>query len=985
MTGPVHTQVDDRYTRVASGAPALDDDIVRDILVTHYGLTTTSIEFLPGEIDRTVAITTPRGERYALKVSASHAEPPELELQNRLLDHLARDTSRLTFPRVVATRDGARSTSATLSSGIHVVRLTTWIEGQTLARTAWRSPALLRELGATAAATVAALESFTDPAAERTHQWDTRDASRLTRASLFAVADAADRGAVETILGWFDADVAPALGRLPISVIHQDLNDSNVLVARDPRGGVHVTGVLDVGDAQRTVQVAELAVLVANAMVGEESPLMAARNVIAGFHERRPLSEAELDVVMQMAAARACMTAVTWTRRVADDPSNERAARRSAAFWPLVRILAVQPPLLLVATARASAGLATTQFCAEVATWLPGAPAVPPIAGALGMVRVDLTPSGDDDDPVLLLSQHGGAALVVAPHGEPRMSRASRRAAGHAEPATVPLFASVHVVPDTPVVAPFDATVVVEGDLVTLSPSAPAAPEFTVLLRGIARAVTDGVVAAGAILGRAAASPGGVVIQLAPAGHVPPLFARPSEADAWLSVCPDPLPLLFGREMQVPARLHTSDVLSKRAHHFARSQRSYFARPMNLVRASGVWFTDDNGYQYLDSINNVTHVGHGHPRVVAAAVRQMRRLNTNSRFVYPELPAYAERLAATLPDPLEVVFFVCSGSEANDLALRIARTVTGRESALVIDGAYHGNTYAVTGLSPNRYKGPGGRGAPTTTREVPMPDLYRGAGPSDAADAGRHFAGLARAAIADMAAAGTPPAAFFAESLMGTAGQIVHPPGYLREVFGAVREVGGLCVSDEVQVGFGRLSRDHFWGFELQDVVPDIVTMGKPIGNGHPMAAVVTTREIADAFDTGMRYFNTFGGNPVSCAVGMAVLDVLEEEGLQAAAAATGEYFKQRLHELQGRHGLIGDVRGEGLYLGIELVRDRATKEPAREEAHAITERMKDDGVITYPNGIFDNCLKIKPPMIFGREHVDIYVEALDRILREGW
>jgi 4-aminobutyrate aminotransferase-like enzyme len=311
----------------------------------------------------------------------------------------------------------------------------------------------------------------------------------------------------------------------------------------------------------------------------------------------------------------------------------------------------------------------------------------------------------------------------------------------------------------------------------------------------------------------------------------------------------------------------------------------------------------------------------------------------------------------------------------------MARQVTGRRDVLVVDGAYHGNTSVLTGLSPNRYKGPGGTGPDPTTHEVEQPNRYRGPHGYDDPRAGHAYAESVRRVVDRLT---TPPAAFIAESVMGTAGSIFYPDGYLAEAFTAVRAAGGLCVADEVQVGFGRLG-DVFWGFESQGVVPDIVTMGKPMGNGHPMAAVVTTREIADAFDAGMKYFNTFGGNPVSCAIGAAVLDEIEAEGLRRHAAETGRHFRHALDELAGRHELIGDVRGHGMYLGVELVRDRESKEPATEEALHVSELMKDEGVLVYPTGSANNVLKIKPPLTFTATDADLFTSVLDDVLRRDW
>ncbi|MCA9991674.1 MAG: aminotransferase class III-fold pyridoxal phosphate-dependent enzyme, partial [Anaerolineales bacterium] len=371
---------------------------------------------------------------------------------------------------------------------------------------------------------------------------------------------------------------------------------------------------------------------------------------------------------------------------------------------------------------------------------------------------------------------------------------------------------------------------------------------------------------------------------------------------------------------------------------------------------------------------------HSHPHVVRAAQQQLAVLNTNTRYLHPLLGEYAARLTATLPEPLSVCFFVCSGSEANELALRLARTHTGREDLLVIDGAYHGNTAALIDASPYKHNGPGGRGAPPHIHAVPMPDPYRGRFPGP--DSGPAYARLVQAAIAAMQAQGRAPAGFIAEPVLGCGGQVVLPAGYLQQAFAYVRAAGGLCIADEVQVGFGRVG-SHFWGFQTQGVLPDIVTLGKPIGNGHPLAAVVTTPAIAASFANGMEYFNTFGGNPVSCAVGLAVLDVLESEGLQAHARQVGERLLAGLRGLMTRHTLIGDVRGLGLFVGVELVTDRVAKHPAGGQAAYVVERMKERGILISSDGPDHNVLKLKPPLVFSAANADHLVQTLDEILAE--
>ena len=424
----------------------------------------------------------------------------------------------------------------------------------------------------------------------------------------------------------------------------------------------------------------------------------------------------------------------------------------------------------------------------------------------------------------------------------------------------------------------------------------------------------------------------------------------------------------------------TAEIIRLRRRHIAPSLSISYEKPLHIVRGFMQYLYDDEGRQYLDGVNNVCHVGHCHPRVVKAAQDQMAVLNTNTRYLHEHIATYARRLAGLLPAPLGVCFFVCSGSEANELALRLARTYTGRRDVIVLDAAYHGNTTTLIDISPYKLDGPGGYPTPDYVHRVRLPDGYRGVYRYGDPEAGRRYAGDVREAIQRMQDGGRAPAAFIAESLAGCAGQVEFPPGYLEAAYRHVREAGGLCIADEVQVGFGRVG-SHFWGFETQGVVPDIVTLGKPIGNGHPLGAVVTTPEIAAAFANGMEYFNTFGGNPVSCAVGLAVLDVIAGEGLQEHARRTGAYLKQRLEDLAGRHASIGDVRGRGLFLGVELVRNRETREPAALEAARVVERMKEKGILLSTDGPLHNVLKIKPPLPFDEKNADQVADSLDTVL----
>ncbi|NNF57791.1 MAG: aminotransferase class III-fold pyridoxal phosphate-dependent enzyme [Rhodothermaceae bacterium] len=451
--------------------------------------------------------------------------------------------------------------------------------------------------------------------------------------------------------------------------------------------------------------------------------------------------------------------------------------------------------------------------------------------------------------------------------------------------------------------------------------------------------------------------------------HLVPL--DPAEAGARLAEPTglDPFP---EREEDVDA------LLDQRARFVNPALSLAYREPIRMVRGQGQYLFDQRGRPFLDLVNNVCHVGHCHPRVVEAGQRQMARLNTNTRYLYDGLTDYAERLVATLPDPLEVCFFVNSGSEANELALRLARTYTGRNDMLVVDGAYHGHTSSLIALSPYKFMGAGGTGHPEPwVHIVPVADGYRGPHKGQGRDAGTAYGDEVGRVIEE---AGAPVAGFISESLLGCGGQVIPPEGYFETAYQHVRAAGGVCIADEVQVGFGRVGT-HFWAFEMQGVVPDIVVMGKPIGNGHPMAAVVTTRAIADAFANGMEFFATFGGNPVSCAIGLAVLDVIRDEGLQVHALTVGTRLRDGLRGLMTRHELIGDVRGAGLFIGVELVRDRATLEPAAEEATDLVNRLKARGLLLSTDGPLHNVIKIKPPMVLTADDADLAVRLFDEEL----
>jgi 4-aminobutyrate aminotransferase-like enzyme len=462
-----------------------------------------------------------------------------------------------------------------------------------------------------------------------------------------------------------------------------------------------------------------------------------------------------------------------------------------------------------------------------------------------------------------------------------------------------------------------------------------------------------------------------------------PGVGEPGFAEVWADLYPRPDDFAgLAPETFAPQGRDKAALLTRRRERLGDNLSISYRTPLKIVRGEDVWLYDETGRAYLDCYNNVAHVGHCHPRVVAAIARQAARLNTNTRYLHDTIIDYADRLAATLPPELDHFYFVCSGSEANELALRMARTATGRPDMLVLDWAYHGTTQGLIDVSPYKYKRRGGSGRPEHTHELPVPEVYRAPDDWPADEIGRRHAIRAAEIVRDLVAAGRPPAAFLAETIPSVAGQVFLPPDYLALVYAVIRAAGGLCIADEVQVGFGRVG-GAMWAFQEHGVVPDIVTMGKPAGNGHPLAVVAVRGEIARRFANGMEYFNTFGGNPVSCAAGLAVLDVLAEERLLANAGVQGDRLLDDFRGLAERYPAIGDVRGRGLFIGIELVRDRTSKAHDGAAASAIVNRARELGVLAGTDGPYDNVIKLRPPMTFRREHAEMLVETLDRAMAD--
>jgi 4-aminobutyrate aminotransferase-like enzyme/Ser/Thr protein kinase RdoA (MazF antagonist) len=972
------------------------------------------------------------GDCAVLKIANAREQRSVIEAQQRAMTLVA--TTLDVVPRIITTMDREIVTPIAGEDGReHLVWAITHVAGHPLAEQRRRSPNLLADLGHRIGELTLALARFDHPAIHRDFHWDLARGRAVIDQHRALVTDHTLGALIDALTARFDDHVLPLLPSLRTSALHNDLNDHNVLVG----GGTddfysrhqRITGIVDFGDMVHGYTVGDLAIAAAYVCISADDPLRAVAAVVRGYHAVFPLKDAEISALFGLIVLRLCTSVVLAAHQRAQNPGNAYLDVSQDAIRRMLPKLEKIPFGLATAVFRGACSLAPVPTSDHVRKWL----------GANTAKFAPILPVDLRTEPCTVLDLSIGSALVSGDEHQNTEPRLSRRIADalrddgtfigvgrYDEPRLLyvaPFFAmgpdarderrTVHIGLDlfadagTPVHAPLAGTVhafadnrIVQdyGPVIVLRHTTDDGVEFFTLYGHLSRESLEGMQIGRTIAkGEAFATLGApdvnvgwsphlhlqVITDLLGLGTDYPGVAPASQRGVWRSLCPDPN-LIVGVPAHrfPPATPLKRDSVARRRAVIGGNVSIAYRDPIRAARGWKQYLYDDVGRRYLDAYNNVPHVGHSHPRVVDAAARQMSVLNTNTRYLNDRLAEYAERLVATLPAPLAVCYFVNSASEANELALRLARAFTGRTDMIVLDAAYHGHTNALIDLSPYKHAGPGGAGAPEWVHVATLPDDFRGPFRRNDPHRGLHYATPVAEIVHRIHERGRGLAGFIAETCPSVGGQLILPPRYLAEVYRHIRAAGAVRIADEVQTGLGRMGT-HFWAFEAQGVVPDVVVMGKPLGNGHPMAAVVTTKEIAAAFDNGMEFFSTFGGNNVSCAVGLAVLDVLRDEDLQGHALRVGERMLGGLRALAKKHEIIGDVRGSGLFIGVELVRDRETLEPAGAEASFVANRMRELGVLLGTDGPFHNVVKIRPPMPFDDANADFLVECLDRILTE--
>jgi 4-aminobutyrate aminotransferase-like enzyme/Ser/Thr protein kinase RdoA (MazF antagonist) len=992
-----------------------------------YGLRV-SASPLPGEYDANFRVATEDGRAFVLKLMHPGRERSFIDLQCRALRHLADHAPGLSLPRVETTKQSEAFTKvAVREGGERFVWLLTFLDGTVLARVKPHSSELLRSLGSLLGEIDSALQSFSHPAATRELKWDSARALWI-RAYLSHVDEPSRRALVERALAHYQSMVAPLLPTLRKSVIYGDANDYNVLVERTSSQRSETLSIIDFGDMHEGLVVSEPAIAAAYAALGKRESLAAAAAVVSGFHHTFPMNEAELSVLFPLMEMRLAVSVVNSACRKQLLPTDPYVTVSEGPAWEALERLAKIHPRFAHYAFRQACGLSPLPKAPHFEQWLTAqgehaASVLDLNLRSAPCYVMDLSVSstflgaGPQNAETPKLTEaieseltRANAAVGLGRYDEPRLLYTSALFGSSDNPTderrTVHLGVDLFVPAGSSVRAPMDGVIHAMADnrepldfgpVAILRHGMNDANEcFTLyghLSRESLRTLSVGKhVTKGQVFARvgAAEENGGwpphlhfqIIADLLDLDQNFPGVARASERSIWQSLCPDPNLLLGIPVAQFPGEMTFSETLSQRHALLGRNLSVSYENPLKIVRGWRQYLYDDVGRAYLDVFNNVPLVGHSHPQVVQAVAKQLGLLNTNTRYLHENVVRYAKRLTEKLPHPLRVCYFVNSGSEANELAIRLARAKTGSEDTIVLEHAYHGHTSTLIDISPYKFNGPGGGGQKPWVHVAPIADDYRGIYRRGEPNLGLRYAEHVGEIVNRLGRQGRGAAAYIAETMPSVGGQIVFPPGYLAETYRHIRTAGGICIADEVQVGFARLGT-YFWGFETQGVVPDIVVLGKPIGNGFPLAAVVTTPEIAKTFDNGMEFFSTFGGNPVSCAAGMAVLDVLEEEHLQENALRIGNHLMAGLKELQERHALIGDVRGSGLFLGLDMVRDRETRKPATDQASYVVNRLRDLGVLTGTDGPHHNVIKLRPPLVFSEADADLFIATLDSVLEE--
>lgn len=975
---------------------------------------------LPGELDLNFKIKTKENNQYILKVSRPGEEQDELQFQQDLLLHV-NSCKSVTSPQVIKDIQGNTITHIKDSLGHRrSIRLLSWISGRMWSQVNPQTDSLRYDLGRQVGSLTQILYSFKHVMANRTFDWDIAQ-SLWTKKHLHLFQEN-QRAIIVEFQESFTKQFQ-SYESLRKSVVHNDANDNNIVVCGEGYDA-KVKSLIDYGDATYTQTINDLAVACAYAIMHQNDPLAAALPLIKGYHESFPLKEEELKHLYVAIAMRLVISVTKSAINKEREPENKYLLISEQAAWDLLNkwhaISAEFAHYRFREACSFTAHPNEEMFYEWAAKKEFNLSAVFPTVSFDDCFAIDLSVSSlwighqhnlQDLDlfkyKIKKLQNEHPDKVIAGGYLEPRILYDSEDydhiGNNGAESRTIHLGVDYWLPSQTPVHAFLDGEVVIShycgeekdyGGLIVLKHQAENFEFYTLYGHLSLESINNKEIGQYIEVGECIGQLGDfyengnwpdhlhfqILLSTLNFTNDFPGVAFFSEIETWKSICPNLNALFKNKGLHKEEEVSNEELITFRKQYLGKSLSLQYKQPIRMVRGSGQYLLDQYGTKYLDTVNNVAHVGHEHFDVVSAGQAQMALINTNSRYLHENINELAKELLDTLPPELSVLHFVNSGSEANELAIRMVKAFTGQKDIIASEMGYHGNTNMCIDISSYKFDGNGGEGAPEHTHIIPLPDTFRGKYQGE--NSAQEYANEVKNQINIIHKKGRKVGAFIIEPIISCGGQIELPEGFLAQAYNYIRKAGGLCISDEVQTGCGRMG-ETFWGFQLHHVIPDIVTIGKPLGNGHPLAAVACTPQVATAFANGMEYFNTFGGNPVSCTIGTEVLRVVKREDLQRNALEIGNFLKIKLKELALTYSIIGDVRGKGLFLGVELV-DK-NKSPLPKQTAYLADRMKDYSILMSIDGPDLNVLKVKPPLVFTIKNAKDVLTYLEKILQEDF
>ena len=960
---------------------------------------------LPGEIDTNFKIQIDGKNTYILKISPENSDAHELDFQQSIIAFLVAKNTAVIAPKIVLDTNQKTISTIYLDAKTTLkVRLLTWIDGSVWSSVNPQLNNLRFSLGEKAGKITKALQGFHHPKAERVFDWDI--AQGLWTKKHVHLFKPEEKELVSYFLNTFKR-VQNEYSKLRKSVVHNDANDNNILVS-ELRINPKVTAIIDFGDAVKTQIINDLAVACAYAIMDKNDPLDAALPIIKGYHASFALKEKELEFLYVLIAMRLVISVTKSAINKIENPENEYLVISEKPAWEVLNKWSKISEDFAHYSFRNACGFSAHPSATEFNNWAEAhtfnLSELFPTINRTEIHHLDLSVSssfvGHQEAfnnldlfqfKIEQLQKEVPNKILAGGYLEPRNLYTSTEydTLGNygKQSRTIHIGVDFWLPENTPVHALLDGEVVIAendigdkeyGGLIVLKHLQKDWCFYTLYGHNTPESVLKhklgDVLKKGEQIADLANYPDNgnwaphlhfqVMLSLLDYKTDFPGVAYFNQIEVWKSLCPDPNLLFKMNGFKENLIAISEDILTDRKKHLGKGMRLQYKTPLHIVKGANQYLIDAVGRKYLDTVNNVAHVGHENFKVVKAGQQQMALLNTNTRYLHENITNLAKELLETLPKELSVLHFVNSGSEANELAIRMIKACTNSDEIIASEHGYHGNTSGTIHISSYKFDGKGGKGKPKNTHIFPMPDAFRGKYRGE--NTGEQYANEVQLLIDGIHQQNKKVGGFIIEPIISCGGQVELPSRFLQEAYKKVRKAGGLCVSDEVQTGIGRMGKT-FWGFQLHDVVPDIVTIGKPLGNGHPIAAVACTKEVAEKFANGMEFFNTFGGNPVSCTIATEVLREVKREKLQENALAIGEYLKSELKKRSKKFPIIGDVRGQGLFLGIELVDQEL--HPLAEKTAYVVNRMKEFGILMSSDGPQQNVLKIKPPLTFTKEN----------------